>query len=115
MKTELNQKEQLIARVKKAKEFLKHHNGKDAKCVFFDGVFGAMLKGESLKKDNLWACKTTDKQFTEDLEKFAHNPALKLGHTAEFNRFLKFVDWYLRLGGDPLTTKQIEKAYPKFL
>ena len=104
-----------MLRVQKAKVFLKHHNGRDAKIVFFDSVYGAMYKGESLKRDNLWACKTTSISFTEEIEKFAKNPILKMGHQAEFKRFLKFVDWYLRLGGEPLTTKQIEKAYPKFL
>lgn len=110
-----NSKDGLKLRVQKAIVFLKHHNGRDAKIVFFDSVYGAMYKGESLKHDNLWACKTTDKNFTEDIEKFAKRPVLKIGHSAEFKRFLKFVDWYLRLGGEMLTTEQIEKAYPKFL
>jgi len=73
-----------------------------------------MYKAESNRIDNLWACKTTDEDFTNKLENFAKNPTKQVGHTAEFTRFMAFVSWYTRLGGRNLTDEDIEKAYPKF-
>lgn len=107
-------KDELIARVKKAIEFLKFHNVRDAKSEFFDNVYGAMYKAESNRLDNLWARKTTDLEFTELLEEFAQNPTSIVKHTAEFKRFMKFVDWYTKLGGRQLTIKEIEDMYPNF-
>lgn len=108
-------KKDLISRVRKAKVFLKHHNIKDAKTTFFDKVYGSMYKGESLRIDNLWACKTTEVKFTELLEGFCLKPTSGVAHTAEFDRFMKFADWYVVLGGESLTTEQIEECYPKFI
>lgn len=113
-KTREKKKTELLKRVQKAKEFIKHHNVKDAKNVFCDTMYGAMYKAESTKVDNLWAGRTTDEDFTIKLEEFAKNPRLNLTNHEEFKRFMRFVDWYMELGGAPLTPEQIEKAYPKF-
>lgn len=115
MKKIKNSKADLISRVKKAKEFLKFHNVKDAKSEFFDKIYGALYKSESSRLDNLWACKTTEIDFTELLELFAEKPTTSnVKESMEFKRFIKFVDWYVALGGTSLTLDQIEKVYPKF-
>jgi hypothetical protein len=74
-----------------------------------------MYKAESTKLDNLWALKTTDKRFTENLEKFAENPNSFSGDEAQIIRFMKFVSWYTKtIGGQGLTKEQVQEIFPKF-
>lgn len=107
-------KTDLVSRVKKAKEFLKHRYP-SAKTEFFDKVYGAMYKAESSRLDNLWACKTTEIDFTDLLEAFALDPTTSnIKDSAEFRRLMKFSKWYVALGGTPLNLDQIAEVYPKF-
>jgi hypothetical protein len=39
---------------------------------------------------------------------------LRSKKTKQFSEFLKFTDWYLKMGGRTLNQKDIEKTYPKF-
>lgn len=109
-----NKTEELLLRVAKSREFLKRSGVKNAKTVFFDSAYGAMYKSETNRIDNLWEGRVTDVDFTERLEKFCKNPVRNLSHDAEFTRFQAFMKWYTKMGGRPLTKKQIERAYPKF-
>ena len=108
-------KASLLRRVAKVKGFLKHKNHKNAKNEFFDKCYGAMFKHESNRLDNLWAGKTTDEDFTIMLETYAERPETFNSNNAEIDRFMKFVFWYIKLGGSKITREQIEKAYPKFM
>jgi hypothetical protein len=97
-------------RVKEAKKLLKSKGVKNSKVKFFDSTFGAMFKSESIRMDNLWAGYIVDEDFTEKLESFAKNP----DESSRFVSFLKFVEWYLKLGGKPLTETEIEDTFKKF-
>jgi len=44
---------------------------KKAKIKFFDSFYGATLKTENIRLDNLWAGYIYDEKFTTNLEKFA--------------------------------------------
>lgn len=107
-------KEDLIARVKKAIEFLKFHNVKNAKIKFFDAVYGEIYKAASNKLDNLWACKTTQIEFTDNIEKFANDPTSFKLKDEKLARYLKFVDWYEEIGGRELKLDEIKNIYPNF-
>jgi len=109
-----DEQQQLKDRVEIAIAFLKHKYPRNAKNVFFDECYGAMFKSETTRLDNLWACNTCDRDFTNTIERFAENPTQFDAKRATFNRFMKFVDWYMRLGGEPLSAKEIEKVFPKF-
>lgn len=110
----MNTKKDLIERVKKVKKYLKFHDIKDAKRNFIDSAYGALYQAESTRVDNLWQCKITDEDFTTKLELFAENPERYIGNSAEFKRFMDFVNWYMKQGGRSLTEEDIEKVYPKF-
>ena len=107
-------KKELLTRVKKAQDYLKHKKIKEAKVRFFDGYYGAMYKAESDRVTNLWARKITDVQFTERLEKFAEKPHITFKGDQIFERMFRFTEWYTKLGGTPLTREELEKIYPKF-
>lgn len=105
-------KDDLLERVKKAKLFLRHH--KISKDEFFDKSYGAMYNSEHDRVANLWRCKITDEYFTDQIENFASNPTTFQKNSAEFERMMRFIDWYVAAGGPPLTIEQIENVYPKF-
>ena len=108
----MNEKEDLLERVKKAKQYLEEKGIK--RESFVDTVYGAMFDSEHNRVINLWQGKITDQDFTERLERFAELPIRCLKETADFQRFLLFVSWYLSLGGKTLSEDEIEKCYPKF-
>jgi hypothetical protein len=58
-------------RVKMAKELLKTKGIKGAKVKFFDAVYGAQTKSDSIRTDNLWAGYIEEEQFTINLEEYA--------------------------------------------
>ena len=100
----------LRTRVKEAKKLLKSKGIKDSKIKFFDSTYGALLKSESIRLDNLWAGYIVDEEFTEQLEAFAEKPK----QDSKFISFLKFVEWYIKLGGKPLTSEEIENTLKRF-
>jgi hypothetical protein len=63
-------KQQLKNRVYFAKSEIKLKLGRGAKIKFFDDVYGALRKRESMRLDNLWACISADIRFTEKIEKY---------------------------------------------
>lgn len=107
-----NNKDDLIERVKKVKRYFKAKGV--SRDQFFDDVFGPMYDSEHNRAVNLWFCKITDEEFTKCLERYAQFPRNYRTESAEYKRFIKFVDWYMKLGGHPLTPKQIEDVYEKF-
>jgi hypothetical protein len=107
-----NSKQDLLERVKKNKQAFKD---KELKIEnFIDTVYGSMYYSEHTRIANLWSCKITDVQFTEDLEDYVKFPEQDAKVTAELLRFRRFVLWYRELGGEMLTLNQIEQVYPKF-
>lgn len=106
------EKELLTARVQKVKEFLKH-NG-HSRAQFMDRAFGPLYSAESNRIKNLWDCTITDKDFTIILEAYAEFPQKFTIQHAEFERFVKFTEWYKACGGEQLTIEDIENVYPKF-
>jgi hypothetical protein len=57
-------------RVREAKETLRMLNTDKAKVNFFDEFYGAQMKSESIRTDNLWAGYIEEEQFTLNLEKY---------------------------------------------
>jgi len=62
-----------INEVKALKQSLLDAGIKNAKILFFDEKYGKILKTESMKLDNLWACKSADKSFTTKLRNFTNS------------------------------------------
>lgn len=70
MRTESITKADLIKGVKKCKEMLKNNGIKSPKAKFFDEYYKKSSYADFVRFDNLWACKITDKSFTELLNVF---------------------------------------------
>ncbi len=105
-------KEELLKRVAKSKLFMKHKGIK--RSDFFDNVYGSMYDNEHSNKLNIWNGVITDLEFTKNLERYLEFPKKYLKEHAEFKRFYRFTEWYLKLGGETLTEEQILSCYPKF-
>ena len=70
----VNPKRQIyIDEVKVLKQALSDSGIKNAKIEFFDKKYGKILKAKSMQLDNLWACKSADRTFTEKLRNFTNS------------------------------------------
>jgi hypothetical protein len=58
--------DELKRRVSQAKLKLKAKGY--SRSEFFDNVYGALFDKQHMKIDNLWSCRNTDQEFTENLE-----------------------------------------------
>jgi len=58
-------------RVKIAKELLKSKGIEKVKVKFFDEFYGAQMKSDSIRTDNLWAGYIEEEEFTLNIEKYA--------------------------------------------
>lgn len=105
-------RDELLERVKKVKKYMKHNNIK--RSEFFDNAYGTMYDNEHSRLLNLWNGLIVNLEFTQTIERYAEFPKKYLIGSAEFARFYRFTEWYLKLGGETLTSEQIEKVYPKF-
>jgi len=105
-------RDELLARVSKVKAYFKHKGIK--RDEFIDNAYGSMYDSEHTRVLNLWHGNVTSLEFTQTLERYAEFPKKYLKQSAEFQRFFRFTEWYLRLGGETLTTEQIAECYPKF-
>lgn len=109
-------KDELKARVRKCKEIIRRR--KDfSKEHFFDTQFGCLFHSEHNRINNLWSEKITDEMFTAAIENYCglskHYIKIPI---SDWDRFHKFVDWYVdHCGGKPLSPEQIEAVYPKLL
>ena len=106
-------KDELIDEVKRVKAFFKEKG--ITREEFFDNVYGPMCHKQNARIINLWSCKICDEDFNKEIVKYAKNRTRNLKNMEVFQRFAEFVEWYMSLGGKPLTPEQIEETYVKFI
>lgn len=76
-KTNDVKKQAILMRIKVYKDALAEANVKNAKVLFFDTVYGRLLKSESMSLDNMWAGKIANKKFADRLEIFTNETIKK--------------------------------------
>ena len=103
----------LIARVQKVKKYFKYRE--ISREEFVDDVFGLMTHKQHARVVNLWQCKIADKDFTEKMERYALDRYSNPSQHETFKKFMDFVNWYMKLGGAPLSPRQIEDCYVRFI